>query len=32
MVTLDALFERALRERRYLKNLTPKNLIWFESA
>ncbi len=32
MVTLDALFERFLRERQYLKNVTPKTLVWYESA
>jgi integrase/recombinase XerD len=32
MARLDVLFEQFLRERRYLKNVTPKTLIWYESA
>ena len=32
MSSLDALFERFLRERQYLKNVTPKTLVWYESA
>jgi hypothetical protein len=32
MARLDVLFEQFLRERRYLKNVTPKTLTWYESA
>jgi integrase len=32
MATLDSLFERFLRERRYLKNVSLKTLVWYESA
>jgi hypothetical protein len=32
MSPLDALFERFLRERQYLKNVTPKTLVWYEAA
>ena len=32
MDALQPLFDRFLRERRYLKNVTPKTLLWYESA
>jgi hypothetical protein len=32
MTALSALFERFLRERRYLKNVTPKTVVWYETA
>jgi integrase/recombinase XerD len=32
MDTLTTLFERFLRERRYLKNVTPKTVVWYETA
>jgi len=32
MATLDSLFEQFLRERTYLKNVTPKTRVWYESA
>jgi hypothetical protein len=32
MDTLSTLFERFLRERRYLKNVTPKTVVWYETA
>lgn len=32
MSTLDALFERFLRERRYLKNVTCKTIVWYETT
>jgi integrase/recombinase XerD len=32
MATLNLLFEAFLRERRYLKNVSPKTRIWYESA
>ncbi len=30
MSPLSTLFEQFLRERRYLKNVTPKTVIWYE--
>lgn len=32
MSALSTLFEQFLRERRYLKNVTPKTAVWYESA
>jgi integrase/recombinase XerD len=32
MTRLDQLFDQFLRERTYLKNVTPKTRIWYESA
>ena len=32
MELLSPLFERFLRERRYLKNVTPKTIVWYETA
>jgi integrase/recombinase XerD len=32
MSALSTLFERFLRERRYLKNVTPKTVVWYETA
>lgn len=32
MATLESLFQQFLRERRYLKNVSPKTLVWYESA
>jgi hypothetical protein len=32
MDTLSTLFDRFLRERRYLKNVTPKTVVWYETA
>ena len=32
MDALSTLFERFLRERRYLKNVTPKTVVWYETA
>ena len=32
MPALNTLFERFLRERQYLKNVTPKTLVWYETA
>ena len=32
MSALSALFERFLRERRYLQNVTPKTLTWYQTA
>ena len=32
MARLDVLFEQFLRERRYLKNVTPKTITWYETA
>jgi hypothetical protein len=32
MATLDSLFEQFLRERRYLKNVSPKTQVWYQSA
>lgn len=32
MVALSTLFQQFLRERQYLKNVTPKTIIWYESA
>jgi hypothetical protein len=32
MSALSTLFERFLRERRYLKNVTPKTIAWYQSA
>ena len=32
MPTLNTLFETFLRERTYLKNVSPKTRIWYESA
>ena len=32
MTALSALFERFLRERRYLKNVTAKTVVWYETA
>jgi site-specific recombinase XerC len=32
MADLDSLFEQFLRERTYLKNVSPKTLVWYETA
>jgi hypothetical protein len=32
MSALSTLFERFLRERRYLKNVTPKTVVWYQTA
>lgn len=32
MAALSTLFQQFLRERQYLKNVTPKTIIWYESA
>ncbi len=32
MTRLDNLFEQFLQERTYLKNVTPKTRVWYESA
>jgi site-specific recombinase XerD len=32
MSALSSLFERFLRERRYLKNVTPNTIAWYQSA
>ena len=32
MDALSTLFERLLRERRYLKIVTPKTVVWYETA
>ena len=32
MSALSTLFEQFIRERRYLKNVTPKTVIWYQSA
>ncbi len=32
MPTLDALFDRFLRERTYLKNISPKTRVWYQTA
>jgi hypothetical protein len=32
MPSLNALFEQFLRERRYLKNVSPKTQVWYETA
>lgn len=32
MLTLDELFAQFLRERTYLRNVSPKTLIWYETA
>lgn len=32
MSALSTLFEQFLRERRYLKNVTPKTVAWYQSA
>ena len=32
MTTLTVLFEQFLKEKRYLKNVTPKTLDWYTSA
>jgi len=32
MATLDSLFDQFLRERTYLKNVSPKTRVWYESA
>jgi integrase/recombinase XerD len=32
MPTLNALFDRFLRERTYLKNITPKTRVWYQTA
>ena len=32
MATLSTLFERFLKERRFLKNVTPKTLSWYQSS
>lgn len=32
MSALSTLFKQFLRERRYLKNVTPKTVIWYENA
>ena len=32
MDSLQSLFEQFLRERQYLKNVTPKTVIWYETA
>lgn len=32
MPTLDSLFKQFLRERAYLKNVSPKTQVWYESA
>ena len=32
MATLDLLFDQFLRERTYLKNVSPKTRVWYESA
>ena len=32
MSALSTLFEQFIRERRYLKNVTPKTVIWHENA
>jgi integrase/recombinase XerD len=32
MATLQTLFEQFLRERRYLKNVSPKTRVWYETA
>ena len=32
MATLDSLFQQFLRERSYLKNVSPKTRIWYETA
>jgi hypothetical protein len=32
MTALSTLFERFLRERRDLKNVTPKTVVWYQTA
>jgi hypothetical protein len=32
MTALSTLFERFLRERRYLTNVTPKTVVWYQTA
>ena len=32
MSALSTLFEQFLRERRYLKNVTPKTVTWYQTA
>jgi site-specific recombinase XerD len=32
MATLNSLFEQFLRERRYLKNVSPKTITWYETS
>ena len=32
MSPLSLLFARFLRERTYLKNVTPKTIVWYETA
>jgi len=32
MATLGSLFEQFLRERRYLKNVSPKTITWYETS
>jgi site-specific recombinase XerD len=32
MPTVDALFDRFLRERTYLKNISPKTRVWYQTA
>jgi site-specific recombinase XerC len=32
MATLDSLFQQFLRERTYLKNVSPKTRVWYETA
>jgi site-specific recombinase XerD len=32
MSALSTLFEQFIRERRYLKNVTPKTVIWYQTA
>jgi hypothetical protein len=32
MATLNTLFQQFLRERTYLKNVSPKTRVWYESA
>ena len=32
MATLNSLFEQFLRERRYLKHVSPKTITWYETS
>jgi site-specific recombinase XerD len=32
MATLNSLFDQFLRERRYLKNVSPKTITWYETS
>jgi hypothetical protein len=32
VATLDSLFQQFLRDRRYLKNVSPKTRVWYKTA